>query len=55
MQDAMILAGTAAEVKAAENARSPRDAAGTGNDPLAEVAPSGDGSDAAAGEKHPND
>ena len=40
----------AAEVKAAEDARSPRDDAGTGSDPLAEVVTSGTGTDADAGE-----
>jgi DNA-directed RNA polymerase subunit beta' len=50
LQDAMIAAGTAAQVKAAEDARSTRDAAGTGSDPLAEVVPSGTGTDADAGE-----
>ncbi|WP_375249204.1 hypothetical protein, partial [Sphingomonas sp.] len=50
LQEAMILAGTADEVRAAEQARSPRDEVGTGNDPLAAVVPSGTGSDADAGE-----
>ncbi|KQT32141.1 DNA-directed RNA polymerase subunit beta' [Sphingomonas sp. Leaf412] len=50
LQEAMIAAGNAAQVKAAEDARSARDAAGTGDDPLGEVVTSGDGSDAAAGE-----
>ncbi|WP_019516086.1 DNA-directed RNA polymerase subunit beta' [Sphingomonas sp. Mn802worker] len=50
LQDAMIAAGTAAQVKAAEDARSPRDDTGTGSDPLAEVVPSGTGTDADAGE-----
>lgn len=50
LQEAMIAAGTAAEVRAAEQARSRRDDTGTGDDPLAAVVPSGDGSDEAAGE-----
>ena len=41
---------SAAAEHAAELARSPRDAQGTGPDPLAAVVPSGDGSDEAAGE-----
>ena len=50
LQEAMIAAGTATQVKAAEDARSPRDDTGTGSDPLAEVVPSGTGTDADAGE-----
>jgi len=51
LSDAMLVAPTsAAELRKAENARSVRDDAGIGNDPLAEVVPSGDGSDEAAGE-----
>ncbi|WP_085808592.1 DNA-directed RNA polymerase subunit beta' [Sphingomonas sp. TZW2008] len=51
LADAMIVAPTsAAELRQAENERSVRDDAGTGDDPLASVVPSGDGSDAAAGE-----
>lgn len=51
MQDASLIApASAAEEHAAELARSPRDAAGTGDDPLASVAPSGHGTDADAGE-----
>ncbi|WP_375394890.1 DNA-directed RNA polymerase subunit beta' [uncultured Sphingomonas sp.] len=41
---------SAAEEHAAELARSPRDEAGTGSDPLAEVVTSGTGTDADAGE-----
>ncbi|WP_375288586.1 hypothetical protein, partial [Sphingomonas sp.] len=51
LSDAMLVAPTsAAELRKAEDARSPRDAAGTGNDPLASVVPSGTGTDADAGE-----
>jgi DNA-directed RNA polymerase subunit beta' len=50
LQEAMIVAGTAAEIRAAEEARNVRDAAGTGSDPLAEVVPSGTGTDEDAGE-----
>ncbi|PZU74737.1 MAG: DNA-directed RNA polymerase subunit beta', partial [Sphingomonas sp.] len=50
LQEAMILTGTAAQVKAAEDARNPRDEVGTGSDPLAAVVPSGHGTDADAGE-----
>lgn len=51
MQEASLIApASAAEERAAEQARSPRDAAGTGDDPLAQVAPSGHGTDADAGE-----
>ena len=51
MQDASLIApASAAEEHAAELARSARDAAGTGDDPLASVAPSGHGTDADAGE-----
>ncbi|WP_010544856.1 DNA-directed RNA polymerase subunit beta' [Sphingomonas elodea] len=51
MQEASLIApASAAEEHAAELARSPRDAAGTGDDPLAQVAPSGHGTDADAGE-----
>jgi len=38
------------ELRAAENARSPRDDTGTGDDPLGEVVPSGHGLDADAGD-----
>ncbi|KKI20045.1 DNA-directed RNA polymerase subunit beta' [Sphingomonas sp. ABOLG] len=51
LADAMIVAPSSAEeLRAAENARSPREDVGTGDDPLATVVPSGDGSDEAAGE-----
>ncbi len=51
MQDASLIApASAAEEHAAELARSARDAGGTGDDPLASVAPSGHGTDADAGE-----
>ncbi|KTF68799.1 DNA-directed RNA polymerase subunit beta' [Sphingomonas sp. HT-1] len=51
MQEVSLIApASAAEEHAAELARSPRDAGGTGSDPLAEVAPSGHGTDADAGE-----
>jgi DNA-directed RNA polymerase subunit beta' len=47
---AIVAPVSAAELRAAEAQRSRRDDTGTGSDPLAEVVPSGDGSDAAAGE-----
>ncbi|EZP57293.1 MULTISPECIES: DNA-directed RNA polymerase subunit beta' [Sphingomonas] len=47
---AIVAPISAAEQRAAEQQRTVRDDAGTGPDPLAEVVPSGDGSDAAAGE-----
>ncbi|WP_174292203.1 DNA-directed RNA polymerase subunit beta', partial [Sphingomonas bacterium] len=47
---AIVAPLSAAEEHAAELARSPREDVGTGSDPLAEVVPSGDGSDEAAGE-----
>jgi DNA-directed RNA polymerase subunit beta' len=50
LQAAIVAPKTAAEEHAAELARTPRDSTGTGNDPLGEVAPSGHGSDADAGE-----
>jgi DNA-directed RNA polymerase subunit beta' len=50
LAEAIIAPVSAAEERAAEQARSARDAGGTGNDPLAEVAPSGHGTDADAGE-----
>jgi DNA-directed RNA polymerase subunit beta' len=51
MQEASIIApASAAEEHAAELARNPRDAAGTGSDPLAAVTTSGHGTDADAGE-----
>jgi DNA-directed RNA polymerase subunit beta' len=51
MQEASLIApASAEELRAAENARSPRDDAGTGDDPLAAVVQSGHGTDADAGE-----
>jgi DNA-directed RNA polymerase subunit beta' len=51
LQDALVAPESAAELRAAEMARSPRDGtAGTGEDPLAEVVPSGHGTDADAGD-----
>ncbi len=47
---AIVAPASAAELRAAETKRSRREDTGTGSDPLAEVVPSGDGSDAAAGE-----
>ena len=51
MQEALVAPNSADELRAAELARSPReDTAGTGEDPLAEVVPSGTGTDADAGD-----
>jgi DNA-directed RNA polymerase subunit beta' len=51
MADALIAPDSAEELRAAELARSPRDdTAGIGEDPLAEVVPSGHGLDADAGD-----
>jgi DNA-directed RNA polymerase subunit beta' len=51
MQEALVAPESAEELRAAENARTPRDdTAGTGEDPLAEVVPSGHGLDADAGD-----
>jgi DNA-directed RNA polymerase subunit beta' len=50
IQEALIAPESAEELRAAENARSPRDSAGTGDDPLGEVVPSGHGLDADAGD-----
>jgi DNA-directed RNA polymerase subunit beta' len=50
MQEALIAPDSAEELRAAENARTPRDNTGTGDDPLAEVVPSGHGLDADAGD-----
>ena len=51
MQEALIAPDSAEELRAAELARSPRDdTAGIGDDPLAEVVPSGHGLDADAGD-----
>jgi DNA-directed RNA polymerase subunit beta' len=47
---ALVAPDSAEELRAAELARSPRDDAGTGDDPLGAVAPSGHGTDADAGE-----
>jgi len=49
-ESAVLGVGSADELRAAEKARSPREDVGTGDDPLATVVPSGDGSDEAAGE-----
>ena len=50
-KEALIAPDSADELRAAELARSPRDdTAGIGNDPLAEVTPSGHGLDADAGD-----
>ncbi|MEA3080286.1 MAG: DNA-directed polymerase subunit beta, partial [Sphingomonadales bacterium] len=50
MAEALIAPDSAEELRAAELARSPRDDAGTGDDPLGEVVPSGHGLDADAGD-----
>src|SRR5438309_9525194 len=50
MAEALISPDSAEELRAAELARSPRDDTGTGDDPLAEVVPSGHGLDADAGD-----
>src|SRR5206468_3660910 len=50
MQEALIAPDSAEELRAAELARTPREDAGTGDDPLAEVVPSGHGLDADAGD-----
>ncbi|WP_420142018.1 DNA-directed RNA polymerase subunit beta', partial [Sphingomonas sp.] len=50
LQAAIVAPKNAAEEHAAELARTPRDSGGAGQDPLAEVAPSGHGTDADAGE-----
>jgi DNA-directed RNA polymerase subunit beta' len=50
MQEALIAPESAEELRAAEQARTPRDDTGTGDDPLAEVVPSGHGLDADAGD-----
>jgi len=51
MQEALVAPDSAEELRAAELARTPReDTAGVGEDPLAEVAPSGHGLDADAGD-----
>jgi DNA-directed RNA polymerase subunit beta' len=50
MQEALIAPDSAEELRAAERARTPRDSSGTGDDPLGEVAPSGHGLDADAGD-----
>jgi DNA-directed RNA polymerase subunit beta' len=47
---AIVAPVSAAELRAAEEKRSRRDDTGTGPDPLAEVVPSGNGTDADAGE-----
>jgi DNA-directed RNA polymerase subunit beta' len=50
MADALIAPDSAEELRAAELARSPRDDAGTGDDPLGAVVASGHGTDADAGD-----
>ena len=50
MAEALIAPDSAEELRAAELARSPREDAGTGDDALGEVAPSGHGLDADAGD-----
>src|SRR5215207_5035889 len=50
LAEAPIAPDSAAQEHAAELARSPRDSAGTGDDPLGKVAPSGHGTDADAGD-----
>jgi DNA-directed RNA polymerase subunit beta' len=50
MQEALVAPESADELRAAELMRSPRDSAGTGDDPLGEVVPSGHGLDADAGD-----
>ena len=50
MQEALVAPDSAEELRAAEQARSPRDNTGTGDDPLGEVVPSGHGTDADAGD-----
>ncbi|WP_448500919.1 DNA-directed RNA polymerase subunit beta' [Sphingomonas sp.] len=51
LSEASLIAPSSAEEEhQAELARSPRDAGGVGNDPLADVVPSGHGTDADAGE-----
>jgi DNA-directed RNA polymerase subunit beta' len=51
LADALVAPNSADELRAAENARSVRDdTAGTGQDPLADVVPSGHGTDADAGD-----
>src|SRR4029079_5436508 len=49
MQEALCARASAEELRAAELARTRGEDAGTGDDPLAEVAPSGHGLDADAG------
>jgi DNA-directed RNA polymerase subunit beta' len=50
LQEALIAPDSAEELRAAELARTPRDDAGTGDDPLGEVVTSGHGLDADAGD-----
>ena len=50
MRLALVAPSSAAEEHEAELARNARDAGGTGDDPLAEVVPSGMGRDEDAGE-----
>jgi DNA-directed RNA polymerase subunit beta' len=50
MAEALVAPDSAEELRAAELARSARDDAGTGDDPLGDVVPSGHGTDADAGD-----
>ena len=50
LAEVLVAPDSAEELRAAENARSVRDAGGTGDDALADVVPSGHGTDADAGE-----
>ncbi|MEO8618649.1 MAG: hypothetical protein ABI412_04725, partial [Sphingomicrobium sp.] len=50
LAEALIAPNSAEEEHEAELARSPRDSAGTGDDPLGKVVPSGHGTDADAGD-----
>jgi DNA-directed RNA polymerase subunit beta' len=50
MAEALVAPDSAEELRAAELARTPRDDTGTGDDPLGEVVPSGQGRDADAGD-----
>src|SRR5690349_15776693 len=50
LQDSLVLPNSAAEEHAAALAQTPRDDTGTGDDPLADVVPSGHGLDADAGD-----
>jgi DNA-directed RNA polymerase subunit beta' len=50
LQDALVAPDSSEELRAAELAQSTRDASASGPDPLAAVTPSGNGTDADAGE-----